>query len=393
MDRFKRVLILVLDGVGIGELPDAGTFGDEGSNTLGNTVRAMGGPAGGGLDLPNLQRLGLGNISPGIGIPLVDAPLAHFGRMAEISAGKDTTVGHWELMGLPQEKPFPTFPEGFPAPVLDEFEQKIGRKSLGNYAASGTVIIEELGREHLDTGKPIVYTSADSVFQIAAHEDVIPVPELYRICATARGMLTGEYGVARVIARPFVGELGSFQRTANRRDFSLPPPGKTLLDLVAESGRDVIGVGKIEDIFSRRGITRSKHTGDNADTTGAVLEFMKEDWAGLLLANLNDFDSKYGHRNNVEGFAGALLEFDRSLPDILAKLRDGDMLVLTADHGNDPTTPSTDHSREYVPLLLYWKGIPAGQPLGTRKTFADLAATAARALGIEYGLAGGSLLT
>jgi len=365
----------VLDSVGVGDAPDAAAYGDEGSNTLGNLARTVG-----GLDLPNLQALGLGNIAPVEGVPPAPEPRAAWGRLTARSAGKDSITGHWELMGLVGERPFPTYPEGFPAEIIDEFERRTGRPVIGNRPASGTVIIEELIGEHLATGALIVYTSADSVFQIAAHEDVVPVEELYRDCRIARELLTGEHAVARVIARPFVGEPGSLRRTRRRRDFALPPPRPTALDLLRDVRVRVWAVGKIEDIFSGRGIAEAIHTRDNADGCEVILRLLRDGAEGFIFANLNDFDSKFGHRNNPEGYAGALAEFDASLALMLEALEDDGLLMITADHGTDPTTESTDHSRERVPLLVTGAGARAVD-LGTRDTFADVGATICELLG------------
>ncbi|MFO7820341.1 MAG: phosphopentomutase [Halanaerobacter sp.] len=370
MAQIKRVNIIVLDSVGIGYLPDADEFGDQGAATLPHIAKELN-----GLKLPNLERLGLGNIVDIKGIDKVQEPLASFGRMKEKSHGKDTTTGHWELAGLVSEESFPTYPHGFPKEVMDEFHEAIGRESLGNKAASGTVIIEELGAEHFKTGKPIVYTSADSVFQVAAHEEVIPVDELYEICKKAREILQGEHAVARVIARPFVGELGELTRTANRKDFSLTPPQKTVLDSLKEAGKDVLAVGKIENIFAGQGITAAQHTKDNMDGVDKTLNYLRGDNEGVIFSNLVDFDQKYGHRRNPAGYAEALKDFDQRLPEIMESLNDDDLLILTADHGCDPTYQGTDHTREYVPLLVY--GAQSGVDLGTRETFADLAATIA----------------
>jgi phosphopentomutase len=378
MGDIQRVLLVVLDSVGIGGAPDAARYGDEGSNTLGNTARAVG-----GLHLPNLARLGIGNLIPIEGVPPTKQPAGAYGRMTEMSPGKDTTTGHWELAGVPLDSPFPTYPDGFPPDLIAEYERRIGRKVLGNYPASGTVIIQELGEEHVRTGYPIVYTSADSVFQVAAHEEIIPVEELYRICGIARRMLGGEHAVGRVIARPFVGQPGAFTRTERRQDFSLLPPKPTILDRVKEAGLEVMGAGKIEDIFAHRGLTQSNHTGNSMDTLDAILQFMAQGDPGLIFANLIDFDMLYGHRNNPQGYADALEAFDRRLPELLVALRPGDLLILTADHGNDPTTPSTDHSREQVPLLLAGSWVRPGVELGTRSTFADVAATTAELLRVE----------
>ncbi|MGB3989084.1 MAG: phosphopentomutase [Acetivibrionales bacterium] len=372
----KRVIIIVLDSAGIGELPDAAEYGDEGSNTLGNIAAAV--P---GFSLPNLEKLGLGNIDGIVGFKAAEEPLGCFGKMAERSVGKDTTTGHWELAGITLRKPFPVYPEGFPGDLVERFEKAIGTKTLGNYPASGTVIIKELGQQHVKTGYPIIYTSADSVFQIAAHEDVIPVQRLYEICRTAREILTGEHAVGRVIARPFTGSDGNYTRTANRRDFSLEPPEKTLLDHVKEAGLEVKAVGKIDDIFAGRGITQSIHVKDNMEGVDKTIGFIKERFSGLIFANLVDFDMYYGHRNDPEGYARALEEFDGRVPEIIDAMARQDILFITADHGCDPTTVSTDHSREYVPLLIYGKEIRIGVNLGTRKTFSDLAQTTAEYLG------------
>lgn len=372
----RRVILIVLDSVGAGEAPDAAAYGDVGSNTLGNIAAAMG-----GLHLPNLQQLGLGNILPLAGVPAVAEPAGAFGRMQEISCGKDTTAGHWELAGTPLLNPLPTYPQGFPAELLAEFERQIGRGTLGNIPASGTVIIEQLGEEHLRTGKPIVYTSADSVFQIAAHEEIIPLPQLYEMCQIARRLLVGEHGVGRVIARPFVGQPGSFKRTANRRDFSLPPSAGNLLETVQAAGLPVVAIGKIHDIFADRHIDFSYPTKDNADGMQTILATMAKHPTGLIWANLVDFDMQFGHRNDVAGYAAALEAFDAWLPQLLAQLQPADLLLITADHGNDPTTSSTDHSREYVPVLASGAMVAGGRDLGIRPSFADLGATAADYLG------------
>lgn len=375
---------MVLDSVGVGEAADASAYGDEGSNTLANTARAVG-----GLHLPILQALGLGNIADIVGVPPTTSPGAAWGRIAERSAGKDTITGHWELMGLVRTEPFPTYPEGFPPEVIAEFERRTGRPVIGNRPASGTEIIEELYAEHVARGALIVYTSADSVFQVAAHEDVVPVEELYRACRIARELLVGEHCVARVIARPFVGEPGNLQRTERRRDFALPPPEPTVLDLLARAGVETWAVGKIEDIFSGRGIAHSEHTGTNAEGCAAVLRLLRTGTEGLIFANLNDFDSKFGHRNNPDGYARALEEFDVALADILQTLGDDTLLMITADHGTDPTTPSTDHSREQVPLLVTGSGArPVA--LGTRECFADVGATLCALFGAAAPRAGTS---
>jgi phosphopentomutase len=377
MPEVDRVAVVVLDGVGVGALPDAAAFGDEGSDSVGNTARVVG-----GLALPNMGSLGLGNLTDVLGVPPVADTLGAYGRMAEVSPGKDSTIGHWELMGVVSERPLPTYPDGFPRELIEEYERRIGRKTLGNIAISGTVIIERLGEEHVRTGRPIVYTSADSVFQVAAHEEVLPLDELYRICGIAREMLTGEHGVGRVIARPFIGVPGSFVRTKNRRDFSLEPPDRTLLDRLVEMGRDVVGVGKVDDLFAKRGLTRCHHTVDNMVAAEKVIELLEGVWEGLILANLIEFDMLYGHRNNPEAYGRALEAFDAQLPRIMEAMKPGDVLFIVADHGNDPTTPSTDHSREHVPLLAYGERVKDSVDLGTRESFADLAATIADLLGV-----------
>lgn len=385
MSNIRRVVLVVLDSVGCGDAPDAESFGDEGSNTLVNTAHVVD-----GLKMPNMGRLGLGNIVPIEGVPPVAAPLGGYGRLTETSAGKDTTSGHWELMGVPVATPFPTYPDGFPTDIITEFERRIGRSTLGNYPASGTVILQQLGEEHIKTGKPIVYTSADSVFQIAAHEEIIPVDELYRMCQIARELLTGAHAVGRVIARPFLGEPDNFTRTQRRKDFSLLPPQDTLLDALKADGQEVMGVGKIEDIFAHRGLTQSNHTSDNMAGVDAILQFMDTGAGGLIFANLVDFDMLHGHRNNPRGYADALEEFDSRLPEIQKALRNGDVLILTADHGNDPTTPSTDHSRERVPILVAGPQVHRGTNLGTRDSFADVAATIAELLDVAWRGAGES---
>lgn len=381
----KRVIMIVLDSVGAGEAPDAAAYGDLGSNTLGHIADETPGFA-----LPNLARLGLGNILPLNGVPPTANPLAAFGRLREVSCGKDTTAGHWELAGTPVTRPLPTYPNGFPPELIAEFERRIGRKTLGNVAASGTLIIQELGGQHLRTGYPIVYTSADSVFQIAAHEEVIPLTRLYEMCHIARGLLVGKHGVGRVIARPFVGEPGYFQRTANRRDFSLLPPEGNVFMRLRQAGVVTVAIGKIHDIFAGQNIDFSYHTAGNTDGMDKLLAALDKHPAGFIWANLVDFDMLYGHRNNVAGYAAALQEFDAFLPQLLAKIRPGDLLIITADHGNDPTTPSTDHSREYVPLLAY--GLAAGVDLQIRSTFADVGATVTDYLGAAKTLAGTSML-
>ncbi|MGN1317440.1 MAG: phosphopentomutase [Lachnospirales bacterium] len=369
----KRAIIIVLDAVGIGELPDAKDYGDEGSNTLMHTKEAY--PS---LNLKNMEKLGLGNIEGYNVYKKEENPIGIYGKMAEKSKGKDTTTGHWEIAGLYLSKPFPTYPNGFPKEIIEEFENKIGRKVIGNKVASGTVIINELGDLHIKTKSPIVYTSADSVFQIAAHEDIIPVETLYKYCQIARDMLD----VGRVIARPFVGENGNYKRTVNRKDFSLEPIGKTILDYVKESGLEVNAVGKIEDIFCNRGITNSVHTHTNEEGIEQTIKYINEANDGLIFTNLVDTDMLYGHRNDVEGFAKSLQYFDDNLPRIIDAMTDEDLLFVTADHGCDPTTPSTDHSREYVFLLGYGKNIKP-KNIGVRKTYADLGKTVLDFLNIE----------
>ena len=381
---------MVLDGVGIGELPDAGRYGDEGSNTLAHIAEAVG-----GLHLPVLGELGLGNIAVIRGVKAAGKPKASFGRMAEKSCGKDSTSGHWELAGLVVEIEFPTYPKGFPADLMNRFLSITGCAGfLGNKTASGTAIIQELGAEHVRTGRPIVYTSADSVFQIAAHEEIIPLEQLYRICRQTRDQVcTGTASVGRVIARPFVGTEGAYVRTTNRKDFSLDPPADTLLDILASHGIETVGVGKVDDLFANRGLARSRHTRTNAEGMDELVARSGEMQRGLIIANLGDFDTLYGHRNDPKGFAAALESFDAMLPRLLETVRTGDLLILTADHGNDPITPSTDHSREYVPLLCLSGGREEGTALGTRSTFADVAATVADYFAIRSSLAGTSFLS
>ncbi len=369
--EFRRVTWIVLDSVGIGEMPDAAAYGDVGSDTLGNIARKR------ELNLPNLAKLGLGNIKPLTHIGPVDKPSAAFGRCALASPGKDTTTGHWEMAGIHLAKPFPLYMHGFPPEIMQEFERRIGRGTLGNYAASGTEIIKELGEEHMRTGKPIIYTSADSVFQVAAHEEVIPLWELYKICETAREMLRGPYEVGRVIARPFIGSPGQFTRTPNRHDYAVPPPKGMLLDQLEAAGIRIFSVGKIFDVFLGRGIRDHEKTKNNTDGMAKTLSALDELDRGLIFVNLVDFDQLYGHRNDVEGYARALEEFDAWLPTLYGKLSTGDLLILTADHGCDPTTPSTDHSREYVPLLAYRPRNKEGVNLGLRSTLSDIGQTVA----------------
>ncbi len=383
----KKAILVVLDGVGIGELPDAFKYSDEGSNTLVNTAKALG-----GLNLPNMGKMGLSNIEEIPGIIKEDNPIALYGKMAEASPGKDSITGHWEIAGLILEKPFPVYPNGFPKEIIEAFEKAIGRKVIGNKPASGTEIIKELGEYHMKTGYPIVYTSADSVFQIAAHEDVIPVEELYKICEIAREMLQGDHAVARVIARPFAGSPGNFYRTPRRKDFSLPPFKPTLLDYLKQNYYDVIGVGKIEDLFAGKGLTLSFHQENNTEGINNIFKAWEKLREGLIFVNLVDFDMLYGHRNDPQGMARALREFDDALPDIMGLLSDFDLLIITADHGNDPITPSTDHSREYVPLLVYSPNFKRTFSLGIRRTFSDLGKTLADFFKVENDLCGESFL-
>ena len=384
----KNFVIIILDGVGIGELPDASKYGDAGSDTLGNMAKKLG-----GLNLPNLQKLGLGNIHEIKGVPPAQNPLASYGKMAEVSKGKDSTTGHWEIAGLKVEIDFPYYPKGFPQELIEKFIQETGVKGvLGNKPASGTEIIKELGDEHVKTGYPIVYTSADSVFQIAAHEEVIPLERLYEICRIAREkVLVGKDSVGRVIARPFVGKSGNYTRTTNRKDFSLNPPEDTILNVLQFNGIKTIAVGKVNDLFNYSGIDVRAKTKSNAEGIEKIIEFNSSEKESFIFANLVDFDVYYGHRNDPEGFHKALQEFDSKLPEILATLDETDALVITADHGNDPTTPSTDHSREYVPLLFYRKG-HAGRNLGVRKTFSDVAQTVAHFFKVNNSLKGTSFL-
>lgn len=371
-----RVFLTVLDSVGVGELPDADAYGDRGSDTLGNISRRV------PLRLPALRSLGLPRVANVHGMPPVDAPLGAFGRMAERSPGKDSVTGHWELAGVVLDRPFPTFPDGFPAEVIAEFERRIGRGTLGNYAASGTTIIEQLGAEHVRTGRPIVYTSADSVFQIAAHEDVIPVPELYRICEIAYDLVGKGMNVGRVIARPFVGQPGAFTRTANRHDYALTPTGTTLLDALTVAGHAVHAIGKVKDLFAGRGVTTSVHTSSDDEGVDAIERALETAGPGLVFTNLVDFDTLYGHRNDAAGYAANLERFDARLARLLPRLSARDLLIVTADHGNDPTTPSTDHAREYVPVFLVGPCVRPGADIGVRHTFADLGQTVAEIFGV-----------
>ncbi len=365
----KRFIIIVLDSVGIGAQPDAAQFGDEGAHTLGNIYKKR------GLNIPHLLALGLGNID-GSNLPRVASPAGCFGRAAEITKAKDTTSGHWEMAGVVMDPPFRTYPNGFPKSLIEEFERRAGRGTLGNCVASGTEIIERLGDEHVRTGKLIVYTSADSVFQIAAHQETVPLEELYHCCEIAREMLTGDDLVGRVIARPFLGKSGSYRRTEFRRDYAIPPVGETILDGLAARGMTTVCVGKIEDIFHHRGVSISDHTRNNRDGIEAVLRFLREGTGDLIFANLVDFDMLYGHRNDIEGYGAALEYFDAKLPELQAAMREGDVMLVTADHGCDPTVAGTDHTREYIPIVAFGPRLRGGVNLGTRRSFADIGSTA-----------------
>jgi len=367
----ERVFLTVLDSVGVGELPDADAYGDRGSDTIGNISRRV------PLRLPNLRSLGLPRVANIHGMEPIESPLGAFGRMAERSPGKDSVTGHWEMAGVVLDRAFPTFPDGFPRDVIEQFERRIGRRTIGNYAASGTVIIEELGPEHMRTGFPIVYTSADSVFQIAAHEEVIPVPELYRICEIAYDLVGRGMNVGRVIARPFVGTPGAFTRTANRHDYALPPSGPTLLDALTAAGRSVHAIGKIQDLFAGRGVTTAVHTKSDEHGVDEIEKAMETGGPGLVFTNLVDFDTQYGHRNDPAGYAANLERFDQRLGRLLPRFGQRDLLIITADHGNDPTTASTDHAREYVPVFLVGACVKPGTDVGIRQTFADLGQTVA----------------
>jgi phosphopentomutase len=384
--EIDRVVLIVLDSVGVGSLPDAGAYGDEGSNTLGHVAERRG-----GLSLPCLAKLGLGNILPLPGVPAASEPLASWGRMAELAAGKDTLAGHWEMMGIVIDRPFALFPGGFPADLVAELESRTGQsRFLGNKAASGTEIISELGDEHVRTGCPILYTSADSVLQIAAHEEIVSLADLYEMCLRARALCDGRQ-IGRVIARPFLGRSGSYRRTANRRDYPMRPPGETALDLLLRNGLSVTAVGKIENIFAGQGIGRSRPSHDNDEGMRLVAEEAAGGRRGLVFANLVDFDMLYGHRNDIEGYAAALESFDRELGALLPALDGRDMLIITADHGCDPGFPGTDHTREYVPLLVYGPGLPA-RALGVRRTFADVGASILDVFGLEFESPGRSFM-
>lgn len=381
----KRAILVILDGVGIGAAADCALYGDCGSNSLVNTATSLQ-----GLELPNMGRLGLGHLDKIPGVEPHPEPIGAYGVMEPLSKGKDSTSGHWEQMGVVLKKSFPTYPDGFPQDLIRYFEECIGCKVLGNEVASGTEIIDRLGEQHLSTGYPIVYTSADSVFQIAAHEEIIPLERLYAICQIARRMLHGDNAVGRVIARPFVGEAGHFERTSNRRDYSLAPP-RNVMDFIIKADRMVIGIGKIEDLFAGRGLSVSYPTASNKDGLGILKKTLAKPEGSLIFANLLDFDQVYGHRNDVVGYASALREFDEALPELMALLKSGDMLLISSDHGNDPTTPSTDHSRECVPILVYGPSFPGGVNLGRRNGFSDAGQTIAAHLGVPVkGLAGQS---
>lgn len=384
MDNKKRVFLIVLDSFGIGEMPDANKYGDEGSNTLAAIVKSK------KYDTPNLEKLGLFNIEGVNCKENVENPLGSFARLAESSNGKDTTTGHWEMAGIISEKPFPTFPNGFPEDFLEEYSKRVGRKILCNKPYSGTEVIKDYGRKHLETGALIVYTSADSVFQVAGHEDVISLEELYRCCEIAREMLQGDLGVGRVIARPFVGKEGSFERTRNRHDYALDPTGPIVMDDLVKNGFDSIGVGKIYDIFAGKSVEESYKMEDNIDGMNITLDLCDKDFNGLCFVNLVDFDMIYGHRNDVDGYANAASEFDKQLGQMMDKLREDDIVIITADHGCDPSTESTDHSREYVPMIIFGDKIKAGVNLKTRNTFADIGKTIADIFGLDCQIPGTS---
>nr|WP_106784578.1 phosphopentomutase [Lysinibacillus timonensis] len=389
MKPFKRIHLIVMDSVGIGEAPDAHQFGDEGSDTLGHIAEKMN-----GLTMPNLEAFGLSNIREIKGIKTVATPKAFYGKMQEASVGKDTMTGHWEIMGLNIDKPFKVYPEGFPKELIDQLEERTGRKVIGNIPASGTEIIEELGKEHMETGAIIVYTSADPVLQIAAHEEIIPLEELYRICEIARELtLQPDFLVGRVIARPFIGTPGNFARTSNRHDYALKPFGRTTMNELKDTGFDVIAIGKISDIYNGEGVTEAIRTKNNTDGMDQLAQVVKRDFHGISFLNLVDFDANYGHRRDPIGYGEALEEFDRRLPEVLAELGEDDLLIITADHGNDPTFPGTDHTREYVPLLIYSPRFNGGEELPLRNTFADIAATIAENFGVQAPPFGTSFLS
>jgi phosphopentomutase len=381
-------VVIVLDGVGAGEAPDAAEYGDRGSNSLSNTSVAVG-----GLHTPHMEAIGLGHLTPILGVEAVIPTRGAYGRMQPASVGKDSINGHWELMGVCLTDPFPTYPDGFPEDVLAEFKRLTGLEVLGNKPASGTEILKELGLEHMRTGKPIVYTSGDSVFQVAAHELVIPIERQYEICSLARKMLTGKHGVGRVIARPFLGDDPSnFYRTLNRRDYPMPPPEDTLLDILSAAGKKVVGTGKIDDLFGGRGLSGTKHSEDNQSSLQGLLEYLDEDFEGLIFSNLIEFDMVYGHRNDARGYANALEAFDRTIPAIREKMGPADLAMIVADHGVDPTTPGTDHSREYIPLLVFGEAVKNNVNLGIRTTFCDVGATLAEVFSVKPPRTGTSFL-
>jgi phosphopentomutase len=386
--KIERITVIVIDGVGAGELPDASKYGDSGSNTLSNTARVLG-----GLELTNMGEMGLGNITSIEGVPPREKTRGAYGKCQEISKGKDSVTGHWELMGIEVKKPFPTYPNGFPKEVLNEFRKLTGLDVLGNIPASGTEIIKELGEEHIRTGKPIIYTSADSVFQIAAHEEVIPIDELYRLCDIARKMLKGDHAVGRVIARPFIGDNAeTFARTKRRHDYPLLAPTDTMMDTLIKEGHKVYATGKIDDLFGNRGITKTYHSVFNMESIQATVDFMDEDFTGLLFANLVEFDMTFGHRNDVKGFGQKLEEFDAFIPTIRNKMKDTDIAMIVADHGVDPTTKSTDHSREFIPLLVFGKQVKNNVNLGIRQSFADVATTIGDVFSVAPPMIGTSFL-
>ncbi|TWT01098.1 phosphopentomutase [Planomicrobium sp. CPCC 101079] len=386
---FERIHLIVLDSVGIGEAPDAEAFGDTGSDTLGHIAESVG-----GLHMPNMENLGLSNIEPVKGIAVAETPAAYYGKLQEASVGKDTMTGHWEIMGLNIDTPFKVYPEGFPDSLIQALEEKTGRKVIGNKPASGTEILDELGQEHMETGAIIVYTSADPVLQIAAHEEIVPLEELYKICEIARELtLDPEYLVGRIIARPFLGEPGAFKRTSNRHDYALKPFDRTVMNELKDIGKDVIAIGKINDIYNGEGVTKTIRTKDNMDGMDKLVEVVGEDFSGLSFLNLVDFDALFGHRRDPEGYGAALEAFDARLPEVLEKLTENDLLLITADHGNDPTFPGTDHTREYVPLLAFSPRFESGKELGLGKTFADIGATIAENFSAPMPKFGTSFLT
>ncbi|MBZ5202312.1 phosphopentomutase [Planomicrobium chinense] len=386
---FNRIHLIVLDSVGIGEAPDAAAFGDTGSDTIGHIAEAVG-----GLNMPNMERLGLANIVPVKGLTPAEQPAAYYGKLQEASVGKDTMTGHWEIMGLNIDTPFKVYPEGFPQELIQQLEERTGRKVIGNKPASGTEILDELGKEHMETGAIIVYTSADPVLQIAAHEEIVPLEELYKICEIARELtLSPEFLVGRVIARPFLGEEGAFKRTSNRHDYALKPFDRTVMNELKDINKDVIAIGKINDIYNGEGVTKALRTKDNMDGMDKLVQVAGEDFNGLSFLNLVDFDALYGHRRDPKGYAEALEAFDRRLPEVLDRLTEDDLLIITADHGNDPTFPGTDHTREYVPLLAFSPRFNGGQELALGKTFADIGATIADNFSAPMPKFGNSILT